>query len=289
MSTGVCAITGASGYVGSVLRRALQADDWQVIPLLRNPKGEPGEIRWHFESADDISSSLAEVRTDTLIHAAWNFAGSAAEQERINVQGSRRLFEQAQKAGVRRIVFISTISAFVGCKSLYGQSKLRVEELAQSFNGIVVRPGLVYGATPGGVFGAMRANLKKSSIVPCIGSGKYPQFLVHENDLAAAIGRACSNQWSFQPDQPVTVAHPRVWLFEDLIKEIGKIENKKVQLVKVPWRLAYAGIKFLESVHAPIPFRSDSVLSLVNQNDKPDWTPMQQLQIAVRPFPENVN
>jgi hypothetical protein len=58
-------------------------------------------------------------------------------------------------AGVRRLVFISTISAFDGCRSFYGKGKLEVERITHSLGGWVIRPGLLYGEKPGGMLGRL--------------------------------------------------------------------------------------------------------------------------------------
>ena len=79
-----------------------------------------------------------------------------------------------------------------------------VRWLAQG--GVVIRPGLVYGERPGGMFGALKAQAGRGAIIPLLGNGRYAQYLVHEDDLAAAVVAAVSAEKV--PQKPVTVAHP---------------------------------------------------------------------------------
>lgn len=277
----VCAITGASGYVGSRLMASL-ARNVDVVPITR--RESPNAIQWDMANPTDISEVLRTHGVKTLVHAAWDFSHpNPKENERVNVEGSRRLFESAAKAGVERIVFLSTISAFTGARSMYGQSKMRVEQLAlASSNGAVIRPGLVWGTGPGGMFGALTKQVTQGSIIPLIGSGRYPQYLVHEEDLGTAILRAAAGPW--EATTPVTVANPEPWLLRDLIQTIARNHGRKVTLVPLPWRAIYTGLKSAELAGAKLGFRSDSVLSLVYQNPAPNFTLADRLQLPRRPY-----
>ena len=95
------------------------------------------------ELAPDLFRSL---HISALVHCAYDFHPvKRAEIRRVNVEGSRKLLVAAQAGGVERMAVMSSISAFKGCRSLYGQAKLEIEAAAASFGALVVRSGLVYG------------------------------------------------------------------------------------------------------------------------------------------------
>jgi nucleoside-diphosphate-sugar epimerase len=277
-----CAITGASGYVGSRLASAIQRD-MEVVPISRREAA--GSIRWEMQNPTEISEELRSRGVKVLVHAAWDFTHpNAEENDRVNVQGSRQLFESADRAGVERILFISSISAFAGARSAYGQSKLRVERMVLDRpGGVVIRPGLVWGAGPGGMFGALTKQVESGSMIPMIGSGRYPQYLVHEDDLGDAIRKAVAG--GLKVSAPITVANEVPGLLRDLIEDIARKQGKKVTLLPVPWPAVYAGLKAAELMGAKLNFRSDSVLSLVFQDPSPDFTPANQLGLARRSYP----
>jgi len=261
----VCAVTGATGYVGSRIAAAL-AMEFGVVPMGRSA-GADG-IRWQMDATASVTEELKALGVTVLVHSAWDFGHpKAADNWKSNVEGSRRLVEQAQAAGVQQIVFVSTISAFTGARSEYGKSKLEVEQLVLEAGGTVIRPGLVWGDRPGGMFGSLRQQVSKGGVVPTIGDGRYPQYLVHEDDLASVVLRAAKGEFA---GRILTVANPKPWLLRDLILRMASEEGKTVKLVGVPWRVIHTALKTAETLGLKLGFRSDSVISLVYQNPAPE-------------------
>jgi len=263
----VCAVTGATGYVGSRIASALAAE-FDVVSMGRSVGAEG--IRWQMEVMADVASELRSCNVTVLVHSAWDFNHpKAAANWQSNVEGSRKLIKAALAAGVQRILFISTISAFEGARSQYGKSKLAVERMVLAAGGTVLRPGLVWSDRSGGMFGSLRQQVSKGRIVPMIGDGRYPQYFIHEDDLAAIVLRAAKGEFS---GRTLTLAHPKPWLLRDLILRLAAEAGKTVRLVGVPWRVIYASLKIGESFGLKIGFRSDSVISLVYQDPAPQFS-----------------
>jgi nucleoside-diphosphate-sugar epimerase len=290
----VCALTGASGYVGGILRRALEDGGWNVVTLSRGGAESGDSIPWSLggeaggpgngtarPAPQRLEDALRARGVSALVHAAWDLRlVRRSDLERVNVQGSMRLFAGAKAAGLDRLVFISSISSFAGARSDYGQTKLAVESAAAGYGGVIIRPGLVYGSQPGGMFGALKQQAG-SPVIPMIGNGSYPQYLVHEEDLASAVLHALSMNTA--PNVPVTVANSHSWPFSALISEIARSQGKSPRFAPVPWQLIYTGLKTAETIGLKIGFRSDSVLSLVYQNPRPVWN-ASLLGVEPRPF-----
>src|SRR6516162_1930313 len=119
-----CAVTGANGYVGSRIAGYFEARDWTVFALTRGRKPSASSSQVHvpfqLESRTD-PQIFRENDIRAVIHCAYDFRPVGwKEIYRVNVEGSTRLFRAAKDAGVDRIIFISSISAFDGCSSLYG-------------------------------------------------------------------------------------------------------------------------------------------------------------------------
>ena len=108
-------ITGATGNVGTSLVRALAADGrvTEIVGVARRPGGLDG-VSW--VQADVASDPLEPVfrGADAVVHLAWLIQPSRdqAELERVNVHGSRRVFEAAAAAGVGTLVYASSIGAY---------------------------------------------------------------------------------------------------------------------------------------------------------------------------------
>ena len=280
----ICAITGESGYVGSCLASGLRQHGCSVVALSRNPKAS-SDIRWSFDCLDDLSSEFRSRNVSCLIHAAWDMKSSDADAGVKCVEGTRRLYENAQRAGISTIIFISTISAFEGAKSNYGKAKLEAERITAAAKGISLRLGLVYGTHSGGVYGSIEQQVRKGRMVPLIGSGKEPQYLLHQDTLDQVILRAVSGD--LQPlagHPPLTVAHPQPIPFRDLVLSIAALQGKKITLVPLPWQLLFLGLRLVETLKIKGSVRSDSVVSFVYQNPHPDFEGLRQYDIKPTPF-----
>jgi len=110
-------VTGATGNVGTSVVRALGADERvdEIVGIARRlPGWEPARTRW--VSADIARDDLRPLfaGADAVIHLAWLIQPSrdGAELERVNVDGSRRVFEAAVRAGVERLVHASSVGVY---------------------------------------------------------------------------------------------------------------------------------------------------------------------------------
>ena len=136
------AITGSSGYLGSRLCRYFKTQGSSVFPLTGKPEIANVSLpATRFSLSEGVAKGFfAENRINTLIHAAYDFRPtSQREIWGINVKGSIALFKQARDESVERVVFISTMSAYEGCRSLYGQAKLETEGALREMGLRVVR------------------------------------------------------------------------------------------------------------------------------------------------------
>jgi nucleoside-diphosphate-sugar epimerase len=277
----ICAITGSNGYVGGCLKNHFTARGWEILELTRQPK--PGTRRVAFQLGAEISpASLAGV--DALVHCAYDFKPLRRDEIRaVNVDGSRKLFQAANAAGVGKVICISSISAYDGCRSLYGKAKLEIEKIALEQGALVIRPGLVYGSGPGGMFGKLAAQVRQSSVIPMIGDGSQIQFLVHNEDLSAFIERCAGGEIKIVPGI-LTAANEQPWAFKQLLLEIARALGKKLKFIPLPWRLVWTGLKSAELCGLELNFRSDSLVSLMHQNPKPDFSANAEAGLTCRPF-----
>jgi nucleoside-diphosphate-sugar epimerase len=271
-----CLLTGASGYLGGLIAKKLAASGWDVVAMTRNPK--LGEIA--FKLGEDIDPA-ALAGADALIHCAYDFAPVEWDDiAAINIEGAERLLRAAKQAGVKHIVLISTISAFNGCKSKYGLAKLAIESAGREVGACIIRPGLIYGASPGAMFGRLVKQVRAASIMPMPGDGRQMMYTVHEDDLTQAI----LNGLSRTPAPPVTVAHDSPIAFRDIMSAIGAKLGRKVTAIPIPWRFMWLGLRGAEIARVPLGLRSDSLISLVIQDVAPRLNAEAELGVSCRPF-----
>jgi nucleoside-diphosphate-sugar epimerase len=275
-----CAITGASGYLGSRLASHLESEGWQVRSLVRR-EDRTGRETVPFHLGEAVAPE-ALVGTDTLIHAAYDFAPrSWAEIERVNVVGAQHLFAAAEKAGLRRIVLISSLSAFARCRSLYGRAKLAIEQACRERGGIVIRPGLIHGENAGGIVGRMKKAVEARAIVPVLTGGRR-LFLAHEHDVCQLVSDLLDS--SEPPAIPIVAAARTPLSLAEIVRRLATRSGRRVWSVPCPWPLAWAGLRVLEATRRPSTFRSDSVLSFATLEEAPDFAGLDRIRTPFREF-----
>jgi nucleoside-diphosphate-sugar epimerase len=222
---------------------------------------------------------------DALIHCAHDFrVRTRADMERVNVEGSMRLVRAAKAAGVETFVFISTMAAFDGCRSLYGQTKLVVEREVARQGGWVLRPGTIYGKQVGGLIASLRQVVARLPVVPVIGTGQFPVFVAHEADLCELIFALCASPSPGTESPPISAAARHPILFGQLLRELAAAQGKKPVFIPVPWRIVLWGLQLLETLGPQPSLRSDSVTSLVHYNRHPDFGATGHMGIRFREF-----
>jgi len=278
----VVAITGANGYVGSILERALTGAA-RVVRLVRRPE-KANDALWTLTmSCDEMTKILRDNAVDCIFHAAWNMsAGSRSVIQMECVDGSARLLQAARNAGVTRFIFISTISAFDGARSDYGKSKLEAEYRAIEFGATVLRLGLVCGAEGRGMFGKLRKIARSLPIIPLIGDGSALQYLLRE-DVLGALARRAAHGDLVGEHAPITLASPTPIPFRDLLARLAGPERRPLFL-PIPWRAIYLALRVAEAIGAKLNFRSDSVLSFIYQDPRPDFSHLERLGLPAPLF-----
>jgi UDP-glucose 4-epimerase len=113
------AITGPTGDIGRALLR--QLDDApevdKVIGMARRPfdPAQLGLTKTEYRQGDILEpDSIADLvdGADVLVHLAFIILGGHDETRRINLEGTRNVFEAAVSSGVKRFVYTSSVAAY---------------------------------------------------------------------------------------------------------------------------------------------------------------------------------
>jgi dihydroflavonol-4-reductase len=212
-------VTGATGFVGWHVARKLIEQGACVRVLVRDParlRELPGAQAVTGDLRDRASLDRAVEGCGVVYHVAADYRLWTREPEemyRTNVEGTRGLLEAAQKAGIDRLVYTSTVGCIglpkvgIGCEETpvnleemtgpYKRSKFLAERVAlefasQGFPVVIVNPTAPVGdhdfkPTPTG------------KVVLDFASGKMPAFLdtglnlVDVRDVAQGHLAACEH------------------------------------------------------------------------------------------------
>lgn len=200
-------VTGANGFIGSVLCNELKLHGFNVRTLNRTPCS-PGMDDWMMDLATNPCDPELCRNIDTIFHLAGKahaLAETAKDEElyrQINTEGTRKLLEAAQQAGVRRFIFFSSVKAVgeteeqpmdetvgVPADTPYGESKFAAEQLVL-YGGyvphpVVIRPCMVYGNSEKGNLPRMIKAIRRG-VFPPLPETNNRRSMVHVKDLARA-------------------------------------------------------------------------------------------------------
>lgn len=257
-------VTGATGLLGGHLVRSLVARGERPRVLVR-PGDEPGpllradaDVR-RGDLCDRAALRAAVDGAERVLHCAARTGawGPAAEYERTNVHGLAMLVEEAQAAGVRRVVHVSSITVhgndvrgsadetapLRGAPNPYSRSKVAGERLVQRLVReagapvTVVRPGWIYGPGDAASFGRFAALIEQRRMI-VIGSGANHVPLVYAADAAEGIllageaEQAAGRSYLLVNDEPVTQ--------QDFVAAIAAGLGVPAPTRRIPYRLGLA-------------------------------------------------
>jgi dihydroflavonol-4-reductase len=111
-------ITGASGFVGAAVARALLRSGWQVRALVRPTSNRSNIEKLALEPVlGDLTDSASLERAlhgcEALFHVAAEYSLWTREPQRLyrnNVDGTRLLLSAAARLSIRRIVYTSSVA-----------------------------------------------------------------------------------------------------------------------------------------------------------------------------------
>ncbi|HEX3551360.1 MAG TPA: NAD-dependent epimerase/dehydratase family protein [Candidatus Elarobacter sp.] len=181
-------VTGANGYIGAAVVRAALARGAGVRALARRPPDDAtANVRWfRYDLASEVPEDALSGAAAVIHLAVDSAAFSARDDADPNTAGTARLLHASRRLRVPRFVFVSSQSAATGAHSAYARSKRATEALLTAEGEVVVRPGMVYGGTPAGLYGRLCDLVATRSVVPVPRAGA-PVQPVHVDDLAAAL------------------------------------------------------------------------------------------------------
>ena len=208
------AVTGASGYVGSLLIRRLarcEAVGGILAIDVRDPSSPFGECVSFVRQ--DVSQPFprlfAEHSIDTVVHLAYELRQGRDREanRRVNVDGTRHTLDACRQGGVRRLVYLSSTSVYgahpdnpealseeMPARPIagfqYSEDKLQSEELIARF--AAGSPGLsacILRCCP--VMGANADNFIASAFdkpfLVAVSGANPPMQLMHEDDLGRCL------------------------------------------------------------------------------------------------------
>jgi len=277
-------VTGASGFVGAAVARALERAGWQVRVLVRS-----GSDRSNLRAlaAQVVEGDLADRDSlergldgcTGLFHVAADYrlgARDPAQLYRTNVEGTRNILQAARTAGVARIVYTSSVATIgippggspgeertaVDLSHMIGhykRSKFLAEEVARDaaramgMSVVIVNPSTPVG--PGDI-----RPTPTGQLVLDAASGRMPAYvdtglnIVHVDDVAAghllAFERGKAGERYILGGEDMTL--------QTILAQIARLVGRTPPRIRLPYA-AVLPIAYLAEAMARVTGRSGRV------------------------------
>ena len=269
MQPGLILVTGANGFVGRHLCRYLADRGYRVRGTVRADPPAPargieyvasgdlsGDVNWShmLEGIDAVVHAAARVHFPNEISKTPNVSFKRAKTKRtellgryrkINVTTTAHLAQQAQFAGVRRFVFLSSIKAaeveraepdasgFQPYEITKREAELALHRIVQSrdMECVILRPPLVYGPDAAANFALLARAVRRGLPLP-LGAIRNRRSFIYVGNLCSAIA-ACLEHGQ-APGGVFEVSDGAALSTPDFVRAIGRALGRPARLLPCP-------------------------------------------------------
>lgn len=307
------AVTGPTGEIGISAVTALEREPAvdAIVGMARRPfdPSSRGWLKTTYQQGDILDREAVDAlvaQADVVIHLAFIIMGSRDESARVNLQGTRNLFEATVAAErPRRLVYTSSVAAYGyhsdnpvpltedvaargSAEHYYSEQKAACEALLaditkdSSLEVFVLRPCVVAGPKATALADAMpwnqlpgpvRAVVKAVPVLkPVVPDPGYPLQLVHHDDVATAIALAATAP---APPGVYNIAGDGVVTVADVARALG---GRPVRVPAVAATAASAAISRVPGVPAMLEWlhtaRTSMVMDTTKAKTQLGWRPL---------------
>lgn len=240
----IALVTGGAGVVGRALCRELLKRGLCVRVLVLPGDAQAGALPqgvevFYGDVADYGSICPAFKGVDVVFHlAAILLSTKPGAFDHINAEGTRHVACAAKKAGVSRLLYVSSISVTYPVLTEYGKSKLAGEAFVKQ-SGIpwtIVRPTLVIGNGGGIEYNMFVAYVMRFPVYFLPGGGKCLKRPVKSEDLVEGIALAGLSENAV--GQTYALAGSKVMTLAQMAQSVLKMRGERHLMLPMPWWIA---------------------------------------------------
>jgi nucleoside-diphosphate-sugar epimerase len=263
------AVTGASGFVGSILVQQLDQRGIRTLALLRDETSIPGiecAAVGDLEQATDLASILRG--SDCVVHLAGRAHVLDETDEdplraftAANVDATVRLAEASAEAHVRRFIFVSTIKvngeftsgspfrsddiphpvgAYAQTKQI-AESKLKAISRKTGLEAVIIRPPLTYGPGVKGNFARLVKLIDRGFYLP-LGGATQKRSMVSVFNLCDLIVKCIDHPHA--PGGTFLVSDGKDLSTAELVRRLAVAMGRRPRLINAPLPVIEAAMRF---------------------------------------------
>jgi uncharacterized protein YbjT (DUF2867 family) len=259
-------LTGASGLVGTALRRRLLATDQPLRCLVRDPR-RLGDDRVRVQIAlgdlaDPPSFRNALRGVDTVIHLASAIRDQPQGSiEELSGIATWRLVDAARRAGARRFVFFSALGASTQSRARVLRAKALAEEAVREseLQSTIFAPSLIYA--PGDAYMTMLDWLSlPPRLTPFPGRGQARFAPIWVADVADCVMASLERDTE---SARYELAGPEVLTHEEIVRLALRSLGRRRTLVHIPLFVVSRTLRLLEQLAGPRAFATWDEIELM--------------------------
>jgi uncharacterized protein YbjT (DUF2867 family) len=264
-------VTGGTGVIGRATITELLRRGHSVRLVSRGAAEDAaswdgGVEAFPADVADASALAGAADGCDAVIHVVGIVEETPPDVtfDAVNVQGTRNVVAETSRAGVRRLVFVSSLGAGRG-ESGYHRSKREAEAVTQEFGGdwVIVRTGAVMGPGDETVSVLLRM-MRTLPAVPMIDDGQQPFQPVWHEDVAWALAECVEREDVAR--RTLHVAGPDVVTVREVLDIFAQVTGRSPLRVPLPSFLAKVGSSVAGALGIETPVSAATVQMLLEGN-----------------------
>ncbi|KKS26431.1 MAG: NAD-dependent epimerase/dehydratase [Parcubacteria group bacterium GW2011_GWC2_42_6] len=258
-------VTGANGFLGKKVVFWLKQNGQEVISFGKN--------------ICDLEPLPPGI--DVVIHLAAAISGRRRQIfEKNNILGTQNIVNLSKAAGVKKIIFISTLRVLAKESNLYIESKKEGEKIimAAGLPYIILRPSLLYG--PGDKKNIIfLANLARQiRLAPVFKFRMQPIFV---DDMAEIIRQSLD----LAPDKIINIAGGQTVSHADFLLSLKELGYKFIIL---NWPRFFSGVLKLVLFMPWLPMPRQQIKTLLADEIYPEYGWQKIFEIKEKPFKEGL-
>ena len=258
-------VTGATGYTGRYIARALLSRGRRVKTLTGHPERKDPfadqieAVPFNFDRPQELARSLDGART--LFNTYWIRFPHGGHTFEEAIANTRTMLDATKSAGVRKFVHISVTKATVSSPLPYFRGKAIVEAAVRA-SGLpyaIIRPALIFGVEDI-LLNNIAWLLRRFPFFAIPGRGDYRVQPIFAADLGEVAANAADDGRSAEFD----AVGPEIFTFEEVVRMLASAARSNSRIVHVDPRIALAFAKIAGSVVRDVILTRDEVRGLMS-------------------------
>lgn len=291
-------LTGATGFVGGHMVKALRAAGQPVRCLVRSP------VKARAQGLANVELAPGDILTPESLAAAMqgiekviHLVGIILERgeatfDRVHYQGTRNVLAAAKQAGVKRYLQMSALGARADARATpYQRSKWQAEQevAASGIPYVILRPSIIFG--PGDGFVTQMVNMiRKAPLIPIVGTGDYKLQPIYVENVCQAFVQALTSEKA--TNKVFALGGPEVLSYESIIDIIARTIGIKKPKLHLPFWFAQVSAVLMDTLFPLVgatPFVTRTQLQMLREGSTCDLRPaLETFQLDLVPFEQDL-